>query len=127
MLLHGAGLPGPSWREPAGFRGCQTFYCAGFSVYFRAGSYPGGDEIMIEKTLSFGYRSAKKVVIAVVGSTLLLLGIAFLVLPGPGLLGIPLGLAVLAIEFLWARDLLHKVRRGISEVSRRRRMGRQRG
>jgi tellurite resistance protein TerC len=56
-----------------------------------------------------------------------LLGIAFLVLPGPGLLVIPLGLAVLAIEFLWARDLLHKVRRGISEVSRRRRMGRQLG
>lgn len=82
---------------------------------------------MIEKTLSLSYRSAKKVVIAVVGSTLLLLGIAFLVLPGPGLLVIPLGLAVLAIEFLWARDLLHKVRRGISEVSRRRRMGRQRG
>ena len=82
---------------------------------------------MIEKTLSFSYRSAKKVVIAVVGSTLLLLGIAFLVLPGAGLLVIPLGLAVLAIEFLWARDLLHKVRRGISEVSRRRRMGRQRG
>ncbi len=81
---------------------------------------------MIEKTIALSYRSARKLVIAGVGSSLLLLGLAFLVLPGPALLVIPLGLAILAIEFLWARDLLRKLRRGISDLSRRRRIGRQR-
>jgi uncharacterized protein (TIGR02611 family) len=48
--------------------------------------------------------------VAVVGSTVLLLGIAMIVLPGPALLLIPLGLAILATEFLWARRLLRQAR-----------------
>ena len=79
---------------------------------------------MIQDAIALSYRSAKRLVIAVVGSSLLLLGVVMLVLPGPGLLVIPIGLAVLALEFLWARNLLHKVRRGISDVSRRGRMRR---
>ncbi len=48
----------------------------------------------------------KRVVIAVVGGTLLALGIALIVLPGPAFLVIPAGLAILAIEFAWARRWL---------------------
>jgi tellurite resistance protein TerC len=55
------------------------------------------------------YKGARKVVVAVVGSTVLLLGIAMIVLPGPAVLVIPLGLGVLAIEFAWAHRWLHRM------------------
>lgn len=44
----------------------------------------------------------------VVGLTLLLGGIAMLVLPGPAFVVIPIGLAILALEFAWADNLLEK-------------------
>ncbi len=43
-----------------------------------------------------------------VGFTLLLGGIAMLVLPGPAFLVIPIGLAVLSLEFVWAEELLER-------------------
>ncbi|HEY3197789.1 MAG TPA: PGPGW domain-containing protein [Nitrospirales bacterium] len=46
----------------------------------------------------------------VVGSTTLLLGIAMIVLPGPAVLVIPIGLSVLATELVWARRLLIKLK-----------------
>jgi len=52
----------------------------------------------------------KRVVIAVIGITVILIGLAFFVLPGPGLLIVIVGLAVLATEFAWAQGLLHKAR-----------------
>ena len=55
-------------------------------------------------------RHTKRVVIAVIGSTVILIGFAFFVLPGPGLLIVIIGLAVLATEFAWAQGLLHKAR-----------------
>lgn len=58
-----------------------------------------------------GLRTAKKIVVLVVGVTLGLLGVVMLVTPGPGLVVILLGLAVLATEFLWARRLLDRVKR----------------
>jgi len=51
-----------------------------------------------------------RLVILVVGSTVVLVGIAMLVLPGPAILVIPAGLAILATEFAWARRLLHRAR-----------------
>jgi uncharacterized protein (TIGR02611 family) len=56
------------------------------------------------------YRIARRIAVAVVGTTVLLIGIALLVLPGPAFLIIPLGLAILAIEFAWARLWLQYVR-----------------
>ncbi len=47
---------------------------------------------------------------AVVGATILVFGIALLVLPGPAFLVIPIGLAVLALEFEWARRLVRRAR-----------------
>lgn len=63
-------------------------------------------------------RHARRLIIAVVGATVVLIGVALLVLPGPAFIVIPLGLAILAIEFAWARRLLHRVRRGISDTMR---------
>jgi uncharacterized protein (TIGR02611 family) len=45
-----------------------------------------------------------------VGGTLVAVGVALLVLPGPGLLVIALGLALLATEFAWARHVLDRGR-----------------
>lgn len=56
-------------------------------------------------------KQAKRVIIAVVGGTVLLIGLALIVLPGPAFLVIPLGLAILATEFVWARRLLRRVKR----------------
>ena len=52
----------------------------------------------------------KRVVIAVMGGTVLALGIALIVLPGPAFLVIPAGLAILAVEFAWARRWLRSAR-----------------
>ena len=51
-------------------------------------------------------RQAKRIVTIVVGFTLLAIGAALLVLPGPGWVVIFVGLTVLAGEFVWARRLL---------------------
>jgi uncharacterized protein (TIGR02611 family) len=48
----------------------------------------------------------KKTLVALVGGSLLLAGLAMLVLPGPAFLVIPAALAILAIEFVWARRWL---------------------
>ncbi|MFH1195417.1 MAG: PGPGW domain-containing protein [bacterium] len=55
------------------------------------------------------FRFVKRIIVAVVGLTILLIGIALLVLPGPAFIVIPIGLAVLASEFVWAKKLLEKV------------------
>jgi uncharacterized protein (TIGR02611 family) len=49
-----------------------------------------------------------RLVFAVVGFTVLLVGIAMLVLPGPGLLVIVVGLTLLALEFAWAERMLER-------------------
>jgi tellurite resistance protein TerC len=48
--------------------------------------------------------------VAIAGFTVLLIGIAMIVLPGPAFIVIPLGLAILATEFVWAQALLHKAK-----------------
>lgn len=55
-------------------------------------------------------RQAKKLVIAVLGFTVLAIGLAMIVLPGPAVIVIPIGLGILATEFIWARNLLKKVK-----------------
>lgn len=54
--------------------------------------------------------SLRKLAIALSGGSVVLVGIAMLVLPGPAILVIPLGLAILATEFLWARRWLKRAR-----------------
>ena len=45
------------------------------------------------------------------GFALLIAGIAMILLPGPGWATIFLGLAILAIDFLWARRALEQLKR----------------
>ena len=60
-------------------------------------------------------RSIKKIIIAVIGFTILIIGVLMIVLPGPAFIVIPLGLAILATEFVWAKKWLDKVKQKISE------------
>jgi len=66
-------------------------------------------------------RFARKVVVAVIGTSVLAIGIALIVLPGPAILVIPLGLAILGTEFFWARRLLRRVRQDVASVFRTKR------
>ena len=56
----------------------------------------------------------RRIFIALVGGAVLLVGIAMIVLPAPAILVIPAGLAILAIEFVWARRCLHMIRQYIA-------------
>ncbi len=57
------------------------------------------------------FRQARRLIVLVVGCTVLLIGLALLVLPGPAFVVIPVGLGILATEFVWARRLLARVKR----------------
>lgn len=61
-------------------------------------------------TLGVTYRAARRIVITAVGVTVVLVGVAMIVLPGPATLVIPLGLAILGLEFAWARRWLRSIR-----------------
>ena len=52
----------------------------------------------------------RRAIIAVIGGTVLLFGFALVILPGPAVVVIPVGLAILATEFVWARRWLHRAR-----------------
>ncbi len=69
---------------------------------------------MIRRAGQMTWRLARRIVLGVVGGTLLLVGIAFIVLPGPAFIMIPVALVILSFEFAWARTWLLAVRRGIS-------------
>ncbi len=51
------------------------------------------------------------------GFTLLLAGVAMIVLPGPALIVIPLALAILGTEFVWARKILTHIKEKIRRKS----------
>jgi len=56
------------------------------------------------------YAGARRIAVIVAGSLLLLVGIALLVLPGPGIPLIIAGLALLGTQFPWARRALQWLR-----------------
>ena len=65
----------------------------------------------------------RKLVYSVIGVTVVLIGVVMIVLPGPAIVVIPLGLAILASEYAWARRVM---RRGRVFVGRYRRPKRPR-
>ena len=71
---------------------------------------------MIEETVHLTYKTARRIAVAVLGSTVLAIGIVMIIAPGPALIVIPIGLAILGIEFAWARIWLKKLRKTISNT-----------
>lgn len=74
---------------------------------------------MIKRAIKVTYKLGRRIVIGLIGATLLAVGAIMLVAPGPATLVIPVGLAVLGLEFAWARRWLAKLRRTISDQSAR--------
>jgi tellurite resistance protein TerC len=71
--------------------------------------------------LRFTYRLARRIAISIVGSTILLVGVVMVFAPGPAIVVIPTGLAILGLEFAWARHWLRRLRESISNNNSRRR------
>lgn len=69
-------------------------------------------------TTNSAYRLAKRIVITVVGFTVLLAGVIMIVLPGPAFVVIPVGLGILSLEFAWARVWLRKIKEKGEELAR---------
>lgn len=65
---------------------------------------------MFKRVLEITYRAARRIVVAVVGVTVVLVGVVLIFTPGPALVVIPAGLAILSIEFAWARRWLRRLR-----------------
>lgn len=61
---------------------------------------------------------ARRLIVTVVGFTILAAGTAMIILPGPAVVVIPVGLAILASEYVWARKLLAAVKTRIEQMKR---------
>ena len=61
----------------------------------------------------------RKLIVAVIGGTVVLFGLALILLPGPAVIVVPLGLAILATEFAWARRLVRRGGKFWGEVRQR--------
>ena len=73
----------------------------------------------MEKLMVASYRQARRAVILLIGSSILLVGVVMVVMPGPAILVVPLGLAILGIEFAWARRWLERVRSTVGDAKQR--------
>jgi tellurite resistance protein TerC len=60
----------------------------------------------VREAIVMTYEMGRKLIVGLAGTTVALIGVAMLVLPGPGLLVLPLGLAILSAEFAFARRWL---------------------
>jgi uncharacterized protein (TIGR02611 family) len=72
----------------------------------------------MNEVFSYTLKKVRRLIVGVVGFTILLIGIALLVLPGPAFIVIPIGLGLLATEFVWARKLLKKVKKQIEKAAK---------
>lgn len=72
----------------------------------RATTSPLGEDA--ERIARLTLKQARRLIVLVVGITIVFIGVVMLVGPGPGALVVPIGLAVLASEFIWARRLLDR-------------------
>lgn len=79
---------------------------------------------MIRRIGEVSYKLARRIVVAVIGGTMLVGGVIMLVTPGPGIAIVLLGLAILAVEFAWAKLWLKKVRHSVTPEGREQLRGR---
>ncbi|GIU47039.1 hypothetical protein TUM4438_24810 [Shewanella sairae] len=60
----------------------------------------------------------KKILITIIGGSLTLMGALLIVLPGPAWLLLPIGLAILSLEYTWAKKWLKKSQAHLSQTAR---------
>jgi hypothetical protein len=68
--------------------------------------------------LRFIARNSKRVAVTIAGGVLILVGLVLLVLPGPGIVVIALGFAVLGTEYAWAAAALERTRRTAEQAGK---------
>lgn len=61
-------------------------------------------------------QQAKRLIKIIIGFTVILFGLIMLVTPGPGIVAIVLGLAILGTEFVWARRLMKRFEKEANNV-----------
>ena len=64
------------------------------------------------------YKQIKKLVIFLIGISVLLFGCVLFFTPGPAIVVIPIGLGLLATEFIWAKKLLKKFKEKVDSFSK---------
>ena len=64
------------------------------------------------------YKQIKKLVIFLIGISVVLIGCVLFFTPGPAIVVIPIGLAILATEFIWAKKLLKKFKDKVDSFSK---------
>jgi len=72
---------------------------------------------MVRRFLVATLKQAKRLVVTVVGFTVVLIGVIMFFTPGPAIIVIPVGLGILATEFVWARRLLKHVKERASQMA----------
>lgn len=68
------------------------------------------------KHMNNSLKALKKVLIAIFGVFVIIIGIILLPLPGPGMLVIVAGLLILSSEFEWAKTHLHNAKKRLNDM-----------
>jgi uncharacterized protein (TIGR02611 family) len=68
-------------------------------------------------------RLARRIVVSILGFSVILVGLVMIITPGPAIVVIPAGLAILALEFAWARRWLRRLKAYMKLYKNRRRGG----
>lgn len=66
----------------------------------------------------FVARSSKRIAVSVLGGAFVCAGLAMLVLPGPGILVVAIGFAILGTEYAWAALALERTRSAAGHAGR---------
>lgn len=66
--------------------------------------------------MNMTYKALRKTVIFIIGSIVFIVGVILLLIPGPGLVTMALGLLILSTEFEWAEKHLKSVRKKIQAI-----------
>lgn len=64
-------------------------------------------------------KQLKKIIIGIIGGTIVLIGLVMIVLPGPAFIVIPLGLSILATEFIWAKKMIDKFKEQFEKLKKK--------
>lgn len=78
----------------------------------------GKDADIVIKELEKEIVFVGRIALSLIGFTLLLIGLALLFLPGPGIFFIGVGLSLLALEFLFARLIIKRIRKKLKELKK---------
>ncbi len=78
----------------------------------------------MKQIVNWTTKNIRRIVVSIIGFSVLIVGIIMLVTPGPAFVVIPIGLSILATEFVWARRIVDDVKQRIEKMKQKREKGR---